>query len=803
MIVVMKAQAPDNERIARVFCCGVGRDAVASAPVPARPKPRSHDDGPDCGPFHGGLGGPNFARNLRGHFDRWQLEPGRHGTQRIDAAFLMLRWQEENGRRGYRRLNIGPEGFKAQHRRVAALFPFLIEEYTDPDLPLVVTLTAFSPIIPGDTPLAHWPVTLFDVTLTPRAGAGRLTAAVGMIWPNLLGWHLPELTPARRGAHLWPDQSHSGQIHHAAPDYPGMIGVVQTHAPELDLPPPNPAGEVALLAAGIDWDLERAVSFKADQNALGRPDAEQKFTLAHVEAAFASGAGWEGYDRSWSAHWHEPLAAAVAGRCVLDSTRHLCFCLAMDIPQVRFGMGRRWWRAYCATWGREGNQASAMAKAAVQEADSWLGRIDAWHTSMLRALGADAGSMINALGFLSGGGAASLAGPVHAPREPKPLSGPAHFALLEGIDSGYYYYSTLDLWVYAFPALSLTFPDLAEAVFRDFRDSISATDATERPIYRDQRFAPILVPGKLPHDLGCPAEDPFIRLNGYVMRDDPNLWKDHNPAFIIAHALHRHLTGTHSDTAEFDLLCAAAEFTITQDREGTGVPPHDAFGDSTWDNLQFRGHSCYGAGLCLAAWAALARDAHRLGRDADAQRFAELVEHAKQAMAGLWCRKGGFFRTASEGKYRNATQSDALLGPLYARLAGLGDLIDPSRARQHLRATFARNFDTDAQRAVGPLLVADPAIIRYAQDGGEELQVNEVIVGSAHIFATCLKVWGLEAEYRAMREAITRHEARAGLQFRTPAAWDAEGQFRAPLNMRPMAIWASAIATSAARESAA
>lgn len=779
-------------RARRVFQYGIVRDRVASVDNPARPKPRSHDDGPDCGPFLGGLGGPNFARNLQGHFDRWQLDPGRHGTQVIDAAFLMLRWTDADGGTGYRRLNVGSAGFAANHRRVAALFPLLIEEYDDPEIPFAVTLTAFSPVIAGDAALAALPVTVFDVALLRRHGAGPATASVGMVWPNFVGWELPRLTPVRRGAHLWPDQSHAGQIHRAAPDGDGVTGVVQSRHLDLALAAPAPPGEIALLATGAGWTLERAISFKADQNALGQPDSEQRFTLAHVEAAFAAGSGWAGYDCTWPAHWHEPLASAVAGSCTLTEDRHLRIVLAMDIPQARFGMGRRWWRAYTQEWGQDGSDSWAMAQRAAQQADQWLARIDRWQDGQVAKQGDAAGPMLNGLGFLTGGGAAHLAGPVFPLGDQKSLHGPGHFALLEGIDSGYYYYNTLDLWIYAFPALSLTFPTLAETVFADFRDSISAVDHTKRPIYRSADCAPMLVAGKLPHDFGSPAEDPFVRLNGYVMRDDPNVWKDHNPAFIVAHAVHRHLTGTTTDAAEFDTLCAAAEFTIAQDKLSEGVPRHDAFGDSTWDNLEIRGHSTYGAGLCLAAWAVLARDARTLGRTDAARRFAGLAEGAMRVLNGLWSAEGGFWRAASDGKYRDATQSDALIGPWFAKLAGLPDLVDADRARQHLRATFARNFDTAAQRDIGPLLVADPAVARYAQDGGEELQVNEVIVGSAHIFAGCLRDWGLTEHYTAMRSALSRHEASAGLQFRTPAAWDAQRRFRAPLNMRPLAIWALA-----------
>ena len=50
----------------------------------------------------------------------------------------------------------------------------------------------------------------------------------------------------------------------------------------------------------------------------------------------------------------------------------------------------------------------------------------------------------------------------------------------------------------------------------------------------------------------------------------------------------------------------------------------------------------------------------------------------------------------------------------------------------------------------------------------------------------------LREEGNAMADAINRTlYERSGLQFRTPAALGAQGTFRAPSNMRPLASWYS------------
>ena len=69
------------------------------------------------------------------------------------------------------------------------------------------------------------------------------------------------------------------------------------------------------------------------------------------------------------------------------------------------------------------------------------------------------------------------------------------------------------------------------------------------------------------------------------------------------------------------------------------------------------------------------------------------------------------------------------------------------------------------------------------------MQVNEVIVGSSWVLAVSLEEYGLTEESGWLTEAMFRVIKDYGLQFRTPAAWNRAGQFRAPMNLRPLAVW--------------
>ena len=69
------------------------------------------------------------------------------------------------------------------------------------------------------------------------------------------------------------------------------------------------------------------------------------------------------------------------------------------------------------------------------------------------------------------------------------------------------------------------------------------------------------------------------------------------------------------------------------------------------------------------------------------------------------------------------------------------------------------------------------------------MQVDEVLVGAAWSCIGLMLRYGLQDEAEEMAETMHRvHYDESGLQFRTPAAWRSDRGYRAPLNLRPMAV---------------
>ncbi|MDZ7792811.1 MAG: GH116 family glycosyl hydrolase [Spirochaetia bacterium] len=487
------------------------------------------------------------------------------------------------------------------------------------------------------------------------------------------------------------------------------------------------------------------------------------------------------------------IGSAVASRSTVQAqgTVPAHFLLVHDLPIIKFGGERSWRRAYYSQFGGNGRNAADIAAFAIAHRDEWQGRIEKWQQQIQQRLAFEnqdmsiSGALINDLYFLMGGGTAWVSG---ANGEAVPVLGDGpHFALLEGFDTGYYYYNTFDLWVYAFPAFLSGWPRLAGSVFDDYLRAVDLQDETTRMIYRPAERRRVLKAGKIPHDLGSAMEDPWHDLNGYSWRDDPNVWLDHNPAFIASFYLFCRCSGRKIERGEWEILVRAADHMIGQDHDGDGLPEHGEFGDSTWDALSLSGIGAYSGGLSIAALAVMAAlsDEFDTGKATKYRRLLRLATAAFQRE--LW--NGAYFNSCSQGKYKEALQTDALFGPYLAELAGL-HVLPTDRIRSHLLAVYRHNYCGYEKGRVGPLLVSNPSGEEYVRDGGEDLQLGEVIVGSAWAYTGMLDFYGLPREAGKVAGALVHTlYYDSGLQFRSPAAWDGRRRFRAPLNMRPLASW--------------
>jgi non-lysosomal glucosylceramidase len=104
------------------------------------------------------------------------------------------------------------------------------------------------------------------------------------------------------------------------------------------------------------------------------------------------------------------------------------------------------------------------------------------------------------------------------------------FAYLEGHE--YRMYNTYDVHFYASHALANLWPNLQVSLQYDYRDSITAETTEGRKHLYDGKVIPRKIKNSVPHDLGDPAEEPFIQINSYPIHDVSE-WRDLNIKFVL------------------------------------------------------------------------------------------------------------------------------------------------------------------------------------------------------------------------------------------------------------------------------
>jgi non-lysosomal glucosylceramidase len=290
----------------------------------------------------------------------------------------------------------------------------------------------------------------------------------------------------------------------------------------------------------------------------------------------------------------------------------------------------------------------------------------------------------------------------------------------------------------------------------------------------------------MPHDLGGPNEDPFLRPNAYSWRDI-NIWKDLNSKFVLQ-VWRDVLLVPAPDLARdtWPAVVQAMDYLGEFDRDGDGLPEHDGQPDQTYDAWSMTGPSAYSGALWLAALRATVRLGQMVGDAASVARYEEVLKRGTAAFeTKLW--NGRCYRFDASGEASsNSVMADQLAGQWYADATGLGDLVSRERIQTALRTVYEANvlgFGGGAMGAVNGIQ-PDGSIDESTEQSAESW------TGTTYALAAFMIGRGLADEgWRTAHGAYAVTYER-GLWFRTPEAYLREGPFRAAMYLRPLAIWA-------------
>ncbi len=738
------------------------------------------DDGPWGGVPIGGLGTGSIGRTHRGDFARWHLEVGRHAFGPVAADAFSVYVGPAGAATGVsgegveRRATVLstfrpdvlpawgwtlPEGAGTYH----GLFPRAWQTFEPDVLGVRLTGEQLSPVIAGDLTSSALPVGVFE-WWAENPGPDPITVGI------LLTWQDPSADPgvpapagAWHGSIDTPDVG--GAILHASPDAPaglrGTFALAASRAP----------GVAISVRSRFDAVTDEAVW--ADFAADGRLHAD--------DDRRTSGAG-------------EAIGAAVAATVELapGERRSIRFALAWDLPVTEFKAGRQWWKRYTRDWGRSGEHAFDLARHALEQTPAWRHAIEAWQSPVLESADRPEwykGALFNELYFLVDGGTFWEAGEVGGP-DPDPEDA-GRFAMLECID--YPFYDTVDVDFYASFATLRLFPELEQAGIRDLLAAIPVDDPEVVTVEASGLPAPRKVGGTVPHDVGGPDDDPFIRPNYYKFQDVQD-WKDLGPKFVLQAWRDAVTAGLDGPMAPGLALIRDVYPTVTdvlsrlseRDRDGDGLPEHDGLPDQTYDTWPMHGPSAYGGSLWLAAVAAAQAMAERLGDLTAAGRWEGWFERGQVAFDRRLWRGDHYAYDDGAGPSSDSIMADQLAGQWYADATGLGTIVPADRVETALRTIHRMNvlgFGGGRMGAVNGMR-PDGTIDPTSEQSAESW------VGTTYALAAFMIGRGLvdEGWETARGSAIVTYER--GFWFRTPEAYDESGNFRASLYLRPLSIWA-------------
>ena len=745
---------------------------------------------PDKGVPLGGLGGGTITRGCRGDFNRWQLKPGDYAYQRVDADQFSL-WVSRAGSEPEAVvLNPDPPetnalqewgwGLAEEKVTYRALFPRAWHDYQEPVPGVTLSCRQVSPVIPHNYKESSFPASTFVWTIQ-NTGREALDAALMFTFQNGTGgendW------AGGHSNHLIQEDIKDGQvtgvelrhIHR----HPKPLEEEQDLADQDHYEDQLSFAIGALSCDGVDVSCRtRFITSTSGMDVWG--DFSHDGKLENVLSERPSSADLT-IGAAVCAHVHIPAG----------ESREVVFALVWDMPVARFPLGAGWYRRYTKFYGHAGDAASALLRDALTQYSHWEHAIDAWQLPIMEDEDKPLWyrqMLFNETYYLVDGGTiwtAGREGGEDTSADPLPEPEIGHFGYLESHE--YRMVNTYDVHFYASFALAMLWPDLELSLQRDYASSLVVEDDEKVRFLFSGEYGPRKVRGAVPHDLGSPLEDPWIKINAYNAQDISR-WKDLNPKFVLQVARIYFQIKDHAFLEEvWPAVKLSIEFMSQFDKDGDGMIENEGFPDQTYDVWSANGPSAYSGGLwlaCLQAGAALAKV---MGESNLAAAYEQTFHRAQQVYEELLWNGEYYNYEASGSKHQDSVMADQLAGHWYSLACGLGGIVPA----EHARLAYKKVFETNVMGFEEGRLGAVNGMRPNGKLDKTGMQSMEIWTGTTFSLAAAMLQAGLREEAFKTAEGIFHMiYEEYGLWFQTPEAMSVNGSARAISYMRPLAIWA-------------
>ncbi|CAB1421470.1 unnamed protein product [Pleuronectes platessa] len=739
----------------------------------------------------GGIGGGTITRGWRGEFCRWQLNPGMYEYKTVTANQFTV-CLRRGGQTVYQQV-LSVErpptlqgwnwGYCGEYAFYHALYPRAWTVYHLPGQNVTLTCRQISPVIPHDYQDSSLPVAVFvwdienkndydlDVSImfTMVNGSGHKNDKSGGHWNE-------PFQVEKEG------ETVSGVLlHHRTPVNPYTLCIAAREQPDREVSHQtafSPKGTCSALWSDLITD--------------GRLDSPTGSSPPTTKG--------------------ETVAAALAVGCSVPAQGHntLELCLAWDMPNITFGSREREHvRRYTRFFGTKGDASPSLSHYALTHYKQWERSIEEWQTPILQDSSLPSwykSALFNELYFVADGGSvwtelaedADVSGGIRSedgglPAQPAVVKEYGRFAYLEGQE--YRMYNTYDVHFYASFALIMLWPKLALSLQYDIAGSVVQPDPTVRLHLMNGLCSPVKVKNVVPHDIGDPDDEPWQRVNAYLIHDTSD-WKDLNLKFVLQVYRDFHLTQDRQYLQDMWPICKAVmESEMKFDLDGDGLIENSGYADQTYDGWPVTGPSAYCGGLWLASLCVMCKMATLVDSEDMHQHYRDILERGSAAFDKLlW--NGKYYNYDSSGRnLSNSVMSDQCAGHWFLRASGLGEGDFQAFPKEKIQRALKSVFDLNVMSFAGGQMGAVNGMRPEGVPDRSSVQSDEVWTGVVYGLAATMIHEGMRDEGLRTAEGCYRTVwERLGMAFQTPEAYCEKGIYRSLAYMRPLSIWAMQLA---------
>uniref|UniRef100_T1JDY2 Non-lysosomal glucosylceramidase n=1 Tax=Strigamia maritima TaxID=126957 RepID=T1JDY2_STRMM len=724
----------------------------------------------------GGIGAGTIGRGFKGEFCRFQLIPGvyKHRTVKADQFIVCIR---RNGTTVYQKVlsPLKPKkelkswvwGFDGSQASYRGLYPRAWYTYDIPEEKIRLVCRQVSPVIPNEYKDSSLPVAVFTWTVY-NLGDESAEVSIAFAFKNGTGG-------ARdKDGGCWTEAFGESQ---------------------------NTLVAKGVLMHQIIRDMNCTVAISAAE--------DENVKVSHLVEFNPKGNGadvWDDLmedghlnsskDKSERTRKGEEIASAVAAQCCVDGLGNgvMRFCLVWDMPTIWFKGNAVKHRRRYTNWFDKIQNASSLSVYALANVSKWENLIEEWQNPILNNSSLPnwyKSALFNELYYISDGGSVWLKSNAQSISQKESLRGDVRpefgqFAYLEGHE--YRMYNTYDVHFYASFALAMLWPKLQLSLQYDIMDATLSEDRRNTKFLMNGHTGLRKSINSVPHDIGDPEEEPWLSLNSYFVHDTTE-WKDLNTKFVLQ--VYRDYTFTKDEDylrnmwPTVKILMAKC---MSFDVDGDGLIENSGSADQTYDTWIMKGSSAYCGGLWLAALCVTTLMARKLGDEAIATNYHEVLEKAKQAYnKKLW--NDTYYKFDDRNNSSSfCIMSDQLCGHWYLKASGVTEEVFPL---ENVKKTLKTIYDNNVMKFKGGKMGAVNGMLPSGIVDLVSVQSEEVWVGVTYALAATMLHEGMfEEGMNTAKGMYTTIYDQLGLGFQTPEAIYAEKNCRSLGYMRPLSIWA-------------